>query len=162
MGLNSTSARFAWSWLPDCQLNPDSPIAHSNEFCESTDKTQTKENQHETYACTLNACWFGVWLRLRKANFQRQGQLGSQPTRSKRLGWLLGIGALAIPGVGPFIAAGPIMAALAGTAIGGAAGGISGALIGLGIPEYEAKKFEGKLKGERCLVSVHSESAEET
>ena len=78
------------------------------------------------------------------------------------LGWLLGIGALAIPGVGPFIAAGPIMAALAGTAIGGAAGGISGALIGLGIPEYEAQKFEGKLKGGRCLVSVHSESADET
>jgi hypothetical protein len=78
------------------------------------------------------------------------------------LGWLLGIGALAIPGVGPFIAAGPIMAALAGTAIGGAVGGISGALIGLGIPEYEAKKFEGKLKGGRCLISVHSENSEET
>lgn len=78
------------------------------------------------------------------------------------LGWLLGIGALAIPGVGPFIAAGPIMAALAGTAIGGAVGGVSGGLIGLGIPEYEAKKFEGKLKGGRCLISVHSESSEET
>jgi hypothetical protein len=78
------------------------------------------------------------------------------------LGWLLGIGALAIPGVGPFIAAGPIMAALAGTAIGGAVGGVSGGLIGLGIPEYEAKKFEGKLKGGRCLISVHSESTEET
>jgi len=78
------------------------------------------------------------------------------------LGWLLGIGALAIPGVGPFIAAGPIMAALAGTAIGGAVGGVSGGLIGLGIPEYEAKKFEGKLKGGHCLISVHSESSEET
>ncbi|XZE19721.1 hypothetical protein SH449x_005048 [Pirellulaceae bacterium SH449] len=78
------------------------------------------------------------------------------------LGWLLGIGALAIPGVGPFIAAGPIMAALAGTAIGGAVGGISGALIGMGIPEFEAKKFEGKLKGGRCLLSVHSENTEET
>lgn len=78
------------------------------------------------------------------------------------LGWLLGIGALAIPGVGPFIAAGPIMAALAGTAIGGTVGGISGALIGLGIPEYEAKKFEVELKGGRCLVSVHSENSGET
>ncbi len=78
------------------------------------------------------------------------------------LGWLLGIGALAIPGVGPFIAAGPIMAALAGTAIGGAVGSITGALIGMGIPEYEAKKYEGKLKGGRCLVSVHSENSDET
>lgn len=78
------------------------------------------------------------------------------------LGWLLGIGALAIPGVGPFIAAGPIVAALAGTAIGGAVGGVSGALIGLGIPEYEAKKFEGKIKGGRCLISVHSETPDES
>lgn len=77
------------------------------------------------------------------------------------LGWLVGIGALAIPGVGPFIAAGPIMVALAGVAVGGAVGGISGALIGLGIPEYEAKKFEGKIKGGRCLLSVHSETADE-
>ncbi|XZE44190.1 hypothetical protein SH467x_003789 [Pirellulaceae bacterium SH467] len=78
------------------------------------------------------------------------------------LGWLIGIGALAIPGVGPFIAAGPIMAAFAGSALGGTVGGISGGLIGLGIPEYEAKKFEGKIKGGRCLVSVHSENSEET
>src|SRR5580692_10318595 len=61
-------------------------------------------------------------------------------------GWLVGIGALAIPGVGPFIAAGPIMAALGGAAVGGAVGGIAGALIGLGIPEYEAKRYEGKIK----------------
>ena len=60
------------------------------------------------------------------------------------LGWLVGIGALAIPGVGPFIAAGPIVAALAGAAAGGAAGGITGGLIGMGIPEYEAKRYEGK------------------
>jgi hypothetical protein len=78
------------------------------------------------------------------------------------LGWLVGIGALAIPGVGPLIAAGPIMAALTGVALGGTVGGISGALIGLGIPEYEAKRFEGKLQGGRCLVSVHSESSDET
>jgi uncharacterized membrane protein len=69
---------------------------------------------------------------------------------------------LAIPGVGPLIAAGPIMAALSGVALGGAVGGISGALIGMGIPEYEAKNFEGKLKGGRCLVSVHSENSDET
>src|SRR4249919_2722471 len=62
------------------------------------------------------------------------------------LGWLAGIGALAIPGVGPFIAAGPIMAALAGAGVGGAVGGISGALIGLGIPEYEAKRYEASVK----------------
>jgi hypothetical protein len=78
------------------------------------------------------------------------------------LGWLVGIGALAIPGVGPFIAAGPIMAALSGAALGGTLGGISGALIGMGIPEYEAKRFEGKVKGGRCLLSVHSENKEET
>ena len=63
------------------------------------------------------------------------------------LGWLAGIGALAIPGVGPLIAAGPIMAALTGAAVGGTLGGVTGALIGMGIPEYEAKRYEGKLKG---------------
>ena len=73
-----------------------------------------------------------------------------------------GIGALAIPGVGPLIAAGPIMAALGGAALGGTAGGVTGALIGMGIPEYEAKRFEGELKGGRCLVSVHSEDSAET
>src|ERR1700757_4264678 len=61
------------------------------------------------------------------------------------LGWLAGIGALAIPGVGPFIAAGPIVAALAGVGLGGTVGGITGALIGLGIPEYEAKRYEGRV-----------------
>jgi hypothetical protein len=74
------------------------------------------------------------------------------------LGWLVGIGALAIPGVGPFIAAGPIMAALGGAAIGGAVGGIAGALIGLGIPEYEAKRYEGKIKDGNVLISVHTEN----
>jgi hypothetical protein len=74
------------------------------------------------------------------------------------LGWLVGIGTLAIPGVGPFIAAGPIMAALGGAALGGAVGGIAGALIGLGIPEYEAKRYEGKVKDGNVLISVHTES----
>src|SRR5689334_6012118 len=72
------------------------------------------------------------------------------------LGWLAGIGALAIPGVGPFIAAGPIMAALGGAAIGGTVGGLTGALIGLGIPEFEAKKYEGKIRAGNVLISVHS------
>ena len=77
------------------------------------------------------------------------------------LGWIVGIGALAIPGVGPFIAAGPIMAALSGAAIGAAAGGIAGGLIGLGIPELEAKRYEGKVKEGNLLLSVHTENSEE-
>ena len=77
------------------------------------------------------------------------------------LGWLAGIGSLAIPGVGPFIAAGPIMAALSGAAIGATAGGITGGLIGLGIPELEAKRYEGKVKAGNLLISVHTESSEE-
>jgi hypothetical protein len=78
------------------------------------------------------------------------------------LGWLAGIGAFAIPGVGPLIAAGPIMAALSGVAVGAAVGGLAGALVGLGIPEYEAKRYEGKIKGGNILISVHSEVSEET
>ena len=73
------------------------------------------------------------------------------------LGWIAGIGALAIPGVGPFIAAGPIMAALGGAAVGAAVGGIAGGLIGLGIPEIEAKRYEGKVKAGNLLISVHTE-----
>jgi len=78
------------------------------------------------------------------------------------LGWLAGIGALAIPGAGPFIAAGPIMAALGGAGIGAGAGGIIGALVGLGMPEYEAKRYEDKLKEGNVLVSVHSDNSDET
>jgi hypothetical protein len=78
------------------------------------------------------------------------------------LGWLAGIGALAIPGLGPFIAAGPIMAALAGVGVGGAIGGITGALIGMGIPEYEAKRYEGRVKSGGILLSVHSDNSEWT
>ena len=77
------------------------------------------------------------------------------------LGWLVGIGALAIPGLGPFIAAGPIMAALARVGVGGAVGGFAGALIGLGIPEYEAKRYEGRLQKGGILVSVHCNTSEE-
>src|ERR1700723_326959 len=78
------------------------------------------------------------------------------------LGWLAGIGALGIPGLGPFIAAGPIMAALAGVGEGGAVGGITGALIGMGIPEYEAKRYEGRVKDGGILLSVHSDNSEWT
>jgi hypothetical protein len=77
------------------------------------------------------------------------------------LGWIVGIGALAIPGVGPFIAAGPVLAALSGAAIGAAAGGIAGGLIGLGIPELEAKRYEGKVKKGNILLSVHTENSEQ-
>jgi len=77
------------------------------------------------------------------------------------LGWIAGIGALAIPGVGPFIAAGPIMAALSGAAIGAAAGGLAGALIGMGIPEIEAKRYEGKVREGNLLISVHTENSDE-
>jgi len=76
------------------------------------------------------------------------------------LGLLAGIGALAIPGLGPLIAAGPIMAALSGVAAGAAVGGVTGALIGLGIPEIEAKVYEGKLRGGNILIAVHAESAD--
>lgn len=77
------------------------------------------------------------------------------------LGWLAGIGMLAIPGIGPFIAAGPIMAALSGAAALGTLGGVSGALIGLGVPEYEAQRYEGKLKEGHILLSVHADDSTE-
>jgi hypothetical protein len=76
------------------------------------------------------------------------------------LGWLAGIGALAIPGLGPFIAAGPIVAALAGAGAGGALGGLVGALVGMGIPEYEAKRYEGRIRGGGILASVHCDDSE--
>lgn len=73
------------------------------------------------------------------------------------LGWLAGIGSLAIPGVGPFIAAGPILAALSGAAVGAAFGGITGALIGMGIPEYEARHYESRIREGNVLVSIHTD-----
>jgi hypothetical protein len=76
------------------------------------------------------------------------------------LGLLVGIGALAIPGLGPLIAAGPIMAALAGMGAGGAVGGLVGALVGMGIPEYEAKRYDGRVRQGGILVSVHCDSSE--
>jgi len=76
------------------------------------------------------------------------------------LGWLAGIGALAIPGVGPLIAAGPIIGALTGVGVGGTLGGIAGGLIGLGVPEYEAKRYEGRIKSGNILLSVHADNSE--
>ena len=76
------------------------------------------------------------------------------------LGWLAGIGALAIPGVGPFIAAGPLMGMLGGIGVGTAIGGITGALIGLGIPEYEARRYEGRIRRGSILLSVHCDNSD--
>lgn len=77
------------------------------------------------------------------------------------LGLLAGIGMLAIPGLGPFIAAGPIMASLSGLAIGATVGGIAGALVGMGIPELEAKRYEGKIKDGNILIAVHADNSSE-
>lgn len=76
------------------------------------------------------------------------------------LGWLVGVGLLAIPGLGPFVAAGPLMALLGGAGVGGAVGGVAGAAIGAGIPEYEAKRYEGLVKSGRVLLSVHVDNGD--
>jgi hypothetical protein len=110
------------------------------------DKTGTKDFAHEHHTKAPEGAAAGAGAG---------GILGGA------LGWLVGIGALAIPGLGPFIAAGPIMAALSGAAAGAALGGITGALIGLGIPEYEAKRYEGKIKEGNILISVHTENSTE-
>jgi len=86
---------------------------------------------------------------------------GSGAVLGGTLGLLAGIGALAIPGVGPLIAAGPIMATLAGIGVGGAVGGFTGGLIGMGIPEYEAKRYEGRLQKGGILLSVHCDTSED-
>ena len=78
------------------------------------------------------------------------------------LGWLVGIGALAIPGLGPLVAAGPIVAALAGAGAGGAVGGLTGAIVGFGIPEYEAKRYEGRVRKGGILLSVHADDGDWT
>lgn len=109
------------------------------------DKTTTKDFAHEKHTKAPEGAAIG-------------GAVGI--SAGALLGWLAGIGSLAIPGVGPFIAAGPIMAALGGAAVGAATGGISGALIGLGIPEFEAKRYEGKIEGGSALISVHTENGE--
>ena len=110
------------------------------------DKTGTKDFAHEQHTKAPEGAAAGAGTG---------GVLGGT------LGWLVGIGALAIPGLGPFIAAGPIMAALSGAAAGAALGGVTGALVGLGIPEYEAKRYEGKIKEGNLLISVHTENSTE-
>src|SRR3954471_91978 len=107
------------------------------------DKTGTKDFAHEHHTKAPEGAAAGAGTG---------GVLGGA------LGWLAGIGALAIPGAGPFVAAGPIMAALSGAAVGAAVGGIAGALIGMGIPEYEAKRYEGKIRNGNILISVHAEN----
>src|ERR1700677_1805194 len=110
------------------------------------DKGTTRDFAHETHTKAAEGVATGV---------STGGVIGGA------LGWVAGIGALAIPGVGPFIAAGPIIAALSGVAVGGAVGGIAGGLVGLGIPEIEAKRYEGKIKKGNILISVHTENSEE-
>jgi len=87
--------------------------------------------------------------------------VGSGAAVGGALGWLVGVGALAIPGVGPVIATGPIVATLAGIGVGGALGGFAGVLIGVGIPEYEAKRYEGRILKGGILVAVHCDTSEE-
>src|ERR1700681_4289251 len=110
------------------------------------DKTGTRDFAHEQHTKAPEGAATGA---------------GTGAVLGGALGWMVGIGSLAIPGLGPFIAAGPIMAALAGAAGGGAAGGLTGALIGMGIPEYEAKRYEGKVKDGNILLSVHTKDGDE-
>lgn len=109
------------------------------------DKTGTKDFAHEHHTKAPEGATAGA---------STGGIIGGA------LGWLAGIGVLAIPGLGPFIAAGPIMAALSGAAVGAAVLGIAGALVGMGIPEYEAKRYEGKIKDGNILISVHLENGD--
>jgi hypothetical protein len=111
------------------------------------DKSSTKEFAHEKHTKAPEGAAAGA---------------GTGIVLGGTLGWLVGIGALAIPGLGPFIAAGPIVAALAGAGAGGTLGGVTGALVGMGIPEFEAKRYEGILKSGRILLSVHSDSSDWT
>jgi hypothetical protein len=110
------------------------------------DKAGTKDFAHEQHTKAPEGATTGVTTG---------GAIGGA------LGWLAGIGALAIPGLGPFVAAGPLMAALSGAAVGGALGVLTGALVGMGIPEFEAKRYEGKINGGNILISVHSEDSRE-
>jgi hypothetical protein len=110
------------------------------------DKTTTRDFAHEKHTKAPEGAVTGA---------STGGVIGGA------LGWIAGIGALAIPGVGPFIAAGPIIAALSGAAVGAAVCGIAGGLIGLGIPEIEAKRYEGKIREGNLLISVHAENSKE-
>src|ERR1700704_3703691 len=110
------------------------------------DKTGTRDFAHEQHTKAPEGTVTGAGTG---------GMLGGT------LGWLAGLGMLAIPGVGPFIAAGPIMAALGGAAVGAAVGGIAGALVGMGIPEFEAKRYDAKIREGNILISVHTEDGKQ-
>jgi hypothetical protein len=110
------------------------------------DKTGTRDFAHEQHTKAPEGAATGA---------------GTGAVLGAALGWMVGIGALMIPGLGPFIAAGPIMAALAGAGAGAAAGGIAGALVGMGMPELEAKQYEGKIRGGNILMSVHAVDGDE-
>lgn len=110
------------------------------------DKSGTREFAHEKNTKMPEGATTGVGVG---------GLLGGG------LGWLVGTGALAIPGLGPFVAAGPILAALSGAAGGAAVGGLTGALIGMGIPEFEAKQYQGRVQQGDILMSVHTNNHEQ-
>jgi hypothetical protein len=142
-------------------------------FCIATSRTQAEEIVGRLKAASFSANDISVLFPDKETNrdFAHEKNTkapegavtgaGTGGVLGGALGWLVGIGALAIPGVGPFIAAGPIMAALSGAAIGATAGGITGGLIGLGIPELEAKRYESKIKSGNILISVHTENSDE-
>lgn len=110
------------------------------------DKTGTRDFAHERHTKAPEGAVVGA---------------GTGGVIGGALGLLAGVGLLAIPGLGPFIAAGPIMASLSGIAAGAAVGGIGGALVGMGIPELEAKRYEGKVKDGNILISAHAEDGDE-
>ena len=112
----------------------------------AADKQSTKEFAHEKHTKAPEGATAGA---------ATGGAIGGT------VGLLVGLGALAIPGLGPFIAAGPIMATLAGLGAGGAVGGLLGALVGMGLPEYEARRYEGRVKDGGVLLSVHCSTADE-
>jgi hypothetical protein len=117
------------------------------------------------FPCSSLRTWAPRILRTKKNTKAPEGTAtgaGTGAVIGGTLGWLAGIGALAIPGVGPLIAAGPIVAALTGVGVGGAIGSITGALVGMGIPEYEAKRYEGRVKEGGILLSVHSDNSDWT
>jgi hypothetical protein len=142
-------------------------------FCISTSRAQTDLIVDQLKAGEFSSHEISVLFTDKNAsrNFVRENGIKS-PRRAitgagtggligGTLGWIAGIGALVIPGMGPFIAAGPIMAALRGVAPGAAIGGIAGGLISLGIPEKEARRYEGKIKKGSIFISVHTENVEE-
>lgn len=110
------------------------------------DKTGTKDFGHEQHTKAPEGATAGA---------------GTVGLLAGALGWLAGVGAFSLPGLGPLVAAGPILAALSAAAVGAAVGGVAGALVGFGIPEYEARRYEGKIRDGNILISVHAETAQE-